>query len=132
MPSAAEERMRLRLEHQEAAEKAAKDAEEEAKVKAANPGFPPPPSLTPLTPVLVDLLTDKGRKYYAEATKEFTKKFDGSKDSYHPFMLTLKDTARERGWMQVCNVVVAGVMYCLFTEPCKISMNTLQAHCKVI
>ena len=110
MPSAAEERMRLRHKNQEEAEKAAKDAEEEAIVGAANPGSPPPPSLTPFTPVLVDLLTDKGRKYYVAATKELTKKFDGSKDSYHPFMLTLKDTARERGWMQVCNVIVAGMM----------------------
>ena len=57
---------------------------------------PLPPSLTPFGKT-IDLTTDSGRKYYLDATKELSVKFNGTKRKYHSFLLSLKDVSNERG-----------------------------------
>jgi hypothetical protein len=97
----------------------------------SSPTSPPPPALTPFAK-LVDLQTEAGRKYYIDATKELSSKFDGTKLNYHGFLLNLKDVANERGWNKICEVTVNNKIVNLLTEPGKISMTVLREHCKGI
>ena len=109
------------------------DSEHRSMVDSAvgSPTSPPPPALTPFAK-LVDLQTEAGRKYYIDATKELSSKFDGTKLNYHGFILNLKDVANERGWTKICDIKVSTKTFNLLTEPGKISMTVLQDHCKRI
>ena len=88
---------------------------------------PPPPSLTPFGKT-IDLTTESGRKYYIDATKELSIKFDGSKQKYHSFILCLKYAANERGWDKICDLTYNGVKFNLLMEPGKIPLPDLKLY----
>ena len=88
---------------------------------------PPPPSLTPYGKK-IDLTTEAGRKYYIDATKELSVKFDGSKQKYHSFLLSLKDAANERGWDKICDIFVKGAKFNLLMEPGRIQLSDLKSY----
>ena len=94
---------------------------------STNPPSPPPPSLTPYGKT-IDLTTEAGRKYYIDATKELSVKFDGSKQKYHSFLLSLKDAANERGWDKICDIFVKGAKFNLLMEPGRIQLSDLKSY----
>jgi hypothetical protein len=94
-----------------------------------SPTSPPPPSLTPFgRTVAIDLTSEAGRKYYLDATKELSVKFDGSKQKYHSFLLSLKDAANERGWDKICQLTYNGSKCNLLAEPGKIQLKELKNY----
>lgn len=109
------------------------DSETSMNSNANSPKSPPPPSLTPFgRNVAVDLTTEAGRKYYIDATKELSTKFDGSKQKYHTFLLCLKDAANERGWDKICNLTYNSIKFNILVEPGKIQLQDLKNYCTSI
>ena len=92
---------------------------------------PLPPSLMPFGKT-IDLTTDSGRKYYIDATKELSIKFDGTKQKYHSFILTLKDAATERGWDKICGFYYNGSKFDLLVQPGKITLPDLASYCSSV
>jgi hypothetical protein len=89
--------------------------------------------MDPITPYSekIDLRTEHGRKIYESCTKALPVVFDGAAGKHHMFVTALKNIADERSWREICMIPVGNpsVTYDLLTQPGKIKLQDLQAHC---
>jgi hypothetical protein len=79
----------------------------------------------------IDLRTEYGRKIYEACTKALPVVFDGAAGKHHAFLTALKNVPDERSWREICMVPIGTppIIYDLLTQPGKIKMLDLQAHC---
>ncbi len=89
--------------------------------------------MDPITPYSekIDLHTEHGRKIYEACTKALPVVFDGAAGKHHMFVTALKNIANERSWREICMIPVGNplVTFDLLTQPGKIKLQDLQAHC---
>jgi hypothetical protein len=79
---------------------------------------------------LVNLLTDKGKKFYNKAIAPIydTNKYDLSSNSLKTFLDAVEDRINEQNWHDIFTIPINGIQYDLVTQFGKITITDVKAH----